>query len=404
MYVTHLESALDGTRYDAGTVQTMHAGRPLLVRYDLDAIREAVSRDAIADRPRDMWRYRELLPVPDDVVSLGEAMTPVIPCPSLGAELGLTGLFIKDESRLPTGSFKARGMAVAITMARHFGLRRVALPTAGNAGGAAAAYAARAGIECFVFMPADTPDVNKYEVPLLGAKAYLIDGHIGDCGALVEAGKEPMGWFSLATLKEPYRLEGKKTMGLEVAEQFDWKPPDAIFYPTGGGTGLIGMWKAFSELTELGWIQATPRLYACQSSGCAPLAGAFASGERFATPVERPSTIAAGLCVPGGIGDFLCLDAVRATGGAVLTADEGRLREWMGRASAAEGVSLCPEAAACLDGLEQAVADGLVGRDERVVVFNTGAAQKYVEVLRRELPRLDRETRDWSELGRVGGV
>jgi len=269
-------------------------------------------------------------------------------------------------------------------MAKHLGIERVALPTAGNAGGAAAAYCARAGISCLILMPAHTPAVNRYEAGLFGAKAYIVDGHIGACAKIV-AELEADGWFSLATLRESYRLEGKKTMGLELAEQCGFDLPDAIFYPTGGGTGLIGMWKAFEELLALDWIgDSRPRMYACQSSGCAPLVHAFDAGERFASPPTDPHTIAAGLLVPGATGDFMVLDAVRASGGAALFADEERLPYWMGRAAALEGISLCPESAACLDALARAVREGGVGADEHIVVFNTGAAQKYVEVLAAE--------------------
>ena len=372
--VTYLESPIDGTRFEKDTIQTTHEGRPLLVRYDLSAVPD---RDVLATRPPDMWRYREFLPC-DEPVSLGETMTPLLRCRRLGAAMGVPDLFIKDESRLPTGSFKARGMAVAISMAKQLGITRVALPTAGNAGGAAAAYAARAGIECLVLMPKFTPAVNRYEAGFLGARSFVVDGHIGACGKLVAE----TGWFALSTLKEPYRLEGKKTMGLELAEQMGWELPEAIYYPTGGGTGLIGMWKAFAELEEAGWMDGPrPKMVACQSSGCAPLAPAFAAGERFAEPVSNPETIAAGLCVPGAVGDFLILDAVRESGGAVRTADETQLTHWMGRAAALEGISLCPEAAACLDALASAPA---AERSGRIVVFNTGAAQKYVEVLARE--------------------
>src|SRR5262245_16847560 len=256
-FVTHLESALDGTHLPADRPQTLHKDRPLWVKYDLDAVRRELTKEKLAARPPTMWRYRELLPVADDadIVSLGETMTPLIACPRLGARFGLHDLWVKDESRLPTGSFKSRGLAMAISMCRQFGIRRVAIPTAGNAGGAMAAYAARARIEAYVFMPADTPAINQYECAAAGARTFLVDGLITDCGAIVRQGKEPMGWFDLSTLKEPYRIEGKKTMGLELAEQLGWRLPDVIVYPTGGGTGLIGMWKAFLELAQLGWIE-----------------------------------------------------------------------------------------------------------------------------------------------------
>jgi threonine synthase len=383
----------------------VHAGRPLWVRYDLPAIRRAVTRENLARREPNLWRYRELLPVEDvvDVVTLGEGMTPLLECPRLARALGMRRLLVKDESQLPTGSFKSRGMAVAVSMAKEFGISRVAIPTAGNAGGALAAYAARAGIECFVFMPDDTPLVNRLEAALFGARGFLVDGLIGDCGAIVREGQERMGWFDMSTLREPYRLEGKKTMGLELAEQLGWKLPDAILYPTGGGTGLIGMWKAFAELAELGWLEsiAMPRLFACQSSGCAPIATAFDRGERFANAPANPHTMAAGLRVPVAVGDFMILDAVRASRGAALAADEAGIPGWMRLATRLEGLSLCPEAAVCIGALERALATGAIRCDETVVLFNTGAAQKYVEALASDMPRLEKAAVDWDEIAKA---
>jgi threonine synthase len=383
-FVSHLESTADGTRFPFGQVHTTHEGRPLRVVYDLARLRREVERAWVERQPPDLWRYRPLLPVGERVVSLGEAMTPLLPAPRLGRALGVERLHVKDESRLPTGSFKARGMAVAITMAAELGIRRVALPTQGNAGAAAAAYCARAGIECFVFLPADAPEVNRAEAEILGAKVTLVQGLIGDCGSLVREGRERMGWFDLSTLREPYRLEGKKTMGFELAEQLGWRLPDVILYPTGGGTGLIGMWKAFRELLALGWLESPglPRLFACQSTGCAPLVRAFERGERHAEPFPDPRTIASGLRVSSTIGDVLVLDAVRSSGGRAMAADEGRLAAWARRASELEGIALCPEAAACVGALERAVAEGSIRPDETVVLFNTGAAQKYADVLR----------------------
>jgi len=291
---------------------------------------------------------------------------------------------------------------MAVTMARALGVTMAATPTAGNAGGALAAYAARAGMKCVVFMPGDTPIVNQLEAKLYGASAFLVNGLINDCGRLVAEGAKRFGWFDFSTLKEPYRLEGKKTMGLELAEQLGWDLPDAIFYPTGGGTGLIGMWKAFGELAEIGWLEGAaakgrrPRMYACQSSGCDPIVAAFERGERFAAPPPNPRTVASGLRVPKAVGDFMILDAVRASGGKALRAREERLAEWMSLASAEEGIGICPETAACLDVLEEAVSAGEVKPDERVVVFNTGAAQKYVEAMQSALPRIDLGNIDWA--------
>jgi threonine synthase len=403
-FVTHLESALDGTVLAADTIQTTHRDRPLWVRYDLDAAGRSVSRQDLLERPHTMWRYRELLPIAppdDDAVTLGETMTPLVPCPRLAETLGLDALWIKDESRLPTGSFKSRGMTMAISMANRFGVQRVALPSAGNAGGAAAAYAARAGMECYVFMPADTPAVNRYEAVAHGARVFLVEGLISDCGRVVREGTAPMGWFDLSTLKEPYRIEGKKTMGLELAEQLGWRLPDVILYPTGGGTGLIGMWKAFEELAHLGWLSGDgrPRMFCCQSSGCDPMVAAFDAGLEFAEPARDPHTVAAGLRVPAAVGDFMILAAVRASGGRAMAADEDRLDEWMRLVCGLEGISLCPEAAACVGVLQRALAEGSIRRDEQVVLFNTGAAQKYVELLRVELPTLDTgRPVDWEKL------
>jgi len=402
-HVTHLEGAIDGSRLEAGVLQTTHEGRPLWVRYDLDAIGRSVSRDDIAQREPTLWRYRELLPVADDanVVSLGEGMSPLLTCERLGAELGVDALSIKDESQLPTGSFKARGLCMAVSMAKELGVRRLAIPTAGNAGGALAAYAARAGMEAFVFMPADTPLVNRREAALYGARAFLVDGLITDCGAIVREGAEHLGWFDVSTLKEPYRIEGKKTMGLELAEQLGWELPDVILYPTGGGTGLIGMWKAFGELEALGWLESNrrPRMISCQSAGCAPIARAFEAGERFAEEFLGAATEASGLRVPKAVGDFMILDAVRESGGTARAAPEETLIPWMHRASALEGIALCPETAACLEVLRELVVAGEIDRSERVVVFNTGAAQKYTEVLPDEpgpVPRRGDGAVDWN--------
>jgi threonine synthase len=402
-YVTHLEAAIDGTRLPFGQLHGMHANRPIWVRYDLPAIRAAVTPEVIARRPPSLWRYRELLPLPLDVepVTLGEGMTPLLPCPTLGKQLGLNKLWVKDESQLPTGSFKSRGQTVCVSLAKWLGVKRVALPTAGNAGGAAAAYAARAGMECYVFMPADTPAVNQFEPYLYGAKAFRVNGLINDCGKIVRDGAERMGWFDLSTLKEPYRLEGKKTMGLEVAEQLGWRLPDVILYPTGGGTGLVGMWKAFRELVELGWIPASklPRLYSIQAEGCAPIVRAFEKGERFAELYPNAHTAASGLRVPVAVGDFMILDAIRESGGKAIAAPEACIQPWMVRASAAEGVSVCPETAMCFDALERLVRSGEVKEDDEVVVFNTGAATKYLEALPVELPTVDKDAVEWATIG-----
>jgi len=398
-FVSHLEAAIDGARLPARQLHTTHENRPLWVRYDLPAVARAISRDDLRARPSTMWRCRELLPFESEssIVSLGEEATPLLPCPRLGAALGLPNLFIKDESHLPTGSFKARGMAMAVTMARELGITRLAIPTAGNAGGALAAYCARAAIECFVFMPHDTPIVNRLEALLFGARVFLVNGLINDCAAIIREGAQRMRWFDMSTLREPYRIEGKKTMGLELAEQCRWTLPHAIFYPTGGGTGLIGMWKAFAELAALGWLDnpRLPRMFCCQSTGCAPIVHAFDHNLRFAEPPADPRTIASGLRVPRALGDFMILDAVRASGGRALAVEESRLLEWMRLATTLEGISLCPESAACIGAARRALADGHISPDDRILIFNTGAAQKYVEAIDAPAPTLDFRAIDW---------
>ena len=400
-YVSHLEAAIDGTRLPAREQHTLHEGRPIWVRYDLGAVSSALDKEALQKRPPTIWRYRELLPAEDErvVVSLGEGMSPLLRCDRLGGSLGLSNLFIKDESQMPTGSFKDRGQTVAITMAKWFGVKRVAIPTAGNAGGSMAAYAARAGMEAFVFMPEDTPEINQYEAVQAGAHAYLVNGLINDCAKIVLDGREAMGWFDFSTLKEPYRIEGKKTMGLELAEQLDWSLPDVILYPTGGGTGLIGMWKAFQELDELGWLagERMPRMVAVQSDGCCPIVRAFDRGEKFAEPFEDATTIALGLRVPAAVGDFMILDAIRESDGCAVAVSEERISEWMRLGTEAEGISIGPESAACIGAAESLLSSGWLTPDERVVLFNCGGARKYPKLIQAELPRLDKDdVPDWA--------
>jgi threonine synthase len=402
-YVSHLEGAIDGTVLPFGQVHGMHNGRPIWVRYHLDAIRRAVTPERFLEREPSLWRYRELLPLPADVepVSFGEGMTPLLDCPRLAANLGLNKLWVKDESQLPTGSFKSRGMTTAVSMAKWLGIKRLALPTAGNAGGAAAAYGARAGLEVFVFMPEDTPGVNQMETMQFGAKAFRVNGLINDCGKIVRDLTEKAGWFDLSTLKEPYRLEGKKTMGLELAEQLGWRLPDVIFYPTGGGTGLIGMWKAFQELKELGWLKNNkmPKLVSCQAEGCAPIVRAFDKGERFAELFPNAHTVASGLRVPVAVGDFMMLDAIRASNGRAVAGREATIGPWMIRSGSLEGISICPETAVCFDVLEKLLHDGWIAKDDEVVVFNTGAAQKYIEALPPQLPRVTKEDDVTKQIG-----
>ena len=400
-FVTHLESAIDGTRFEPGHLYTTHKDRPLWVRYDLPAIARSVDRDTISRRSSDIWRWRELLPVQAEssIVSLGERTTPLLKSPRLGKALGLPNLWVKDDSQLPTGSFKSRGQAVAISMANELGVRRVAIPTAGNAGGAMAAYAARAGMEAYVFMPSDTPRINQFEATMAGAKVFLVDGLITDCGKIVRAGKEAMNWFDLSTLREPYRIEGKKTMGLELAEQFSWRLPSVILYPTGGGTGLIGMWKAFQELKELGWLDSAdlPRMVSVQSNGCAPIVRAYENGSRFAEPFSPAATIASGIRVPAAIGDFMILDAVHESHGTAVAVDESRIIEWMKLGMSSEGISICPESATCIGAAIKLLEQGWLTPDDRIVIYNCGAAQKYVDVTTLNLPRItSSDFNDWN--------
>ena len=394
-FVTHLECANCQSEYQAGEVHGLcvKCNRPLWVRYDMDFVRKEFPKKSLFGRPPTLWRYLELLPVEDpaNIVSLTETITPILPAKRLGSEFGLEDLLIKDESRLPTGSFKARGMTMAVTMAKELGLKRLAAPTAGNAGGALAAYAARAGMESWIFMPADTPVINQKECLLHGANVFAVDGLIDDCGKLVREVMSEMGWFDMSTLKEPYRIEGKKTMGLELAEQFEWELPDWILYPTGGGTGLIGMWKAFGELKAMGWLKSDkrPKMVSCQSDGCAPIVKAFESGARHAKRVDNAATMASGLRVPQAVGDFMILDAVRESGGVAMSSPEGDIPKWMQLANSKEGVAVCPETAVCLGVLDQLIGQGKIKSKDRVLVFNTGAAQKYPESVSTEVPMLD---------------
>jgi threonine synthase len=381
MLVTHLECSLTGERYEAGRVHGMsNAGKPLLVRYDLDKARETLTRDSLAGRERTMWKWRELLPLPDGVppVSLGEPETPILPLSRTAERAGAASLLVKDEGRLPTGSFKARGLAMAVTMAKHFGISRMALPTNGNAGAALAAYGARAGIETIVICPAETPEINVRETAAYGAKVYVADGQIDECGRLVAEGASESRWFDGSTLKEPYRLEGKKVMGFELAEQLGWKLPDAIFYPTGGGTGLIGMWKAFDELEAVGLIgPQRPRMFAVQAAGCAPIVRAFLAGEEFAERWDGAATVATGIRVPNAVGDFLILRAVRDSRGAALAVEEAAILQAVEDVARDDGLLLCPEGGAVVAGWRLALERNLVGRDETVLLFNCANGNKY---------------------------
>jgi threonine synthase len=392
MNVTHLECALCGLEYEARRLHNLctKCGKPLLVRYDLQQAARTLTKESLTARRADLWRYREVLPVDDDqnIVSLGEGWTPLLRAQRLGRQLGLSGLYIKDESQNPTQSFKARGMAAAVSMAKELGAQKLAVPSAGNAAGALAAYAARAGMEAFIFMPDDTPRANIVECEQTGAHVTLMAGLITDCGAEVARRKDAEGWFDVSTLKEPYRVEGKKTLGYEVAEQMKWDLPDVIIYPTGGGTGLIGMWKAFDEMEQMGWIgPKRPRMVTVQASGCAPIVRAFETGQRFADEFPNAATVASGLRVPKAVGDFLILDAIRASGGTALAVSDEELIAATREIGAAEGIFCAPEGAACLPALKKLMTTGMVTANDRVVLFNTGSGVKYLECFAgRDLP------------------
>lgn len=392
--LTHLECTHCRRAFDAGALHGAcpDDGRPLYPRYDLDAVARAVRKEDLIGREASLWRYRELLPVrdPQQIVTLGEGWTPLLPLTRLASEWGLRCAWVKDESQMPTGSFKARGMAVAVSRAKELGVMRVAAPSAGNAGGALATYAARAGLEAFIFMPEDVPLINQIECEAAGARTYLVRGLITDCGRLVRVNGERMGWFDMSTLKEPYRVEGKKTMGFELAEQLDWELPDLVLYPTGGGTGLVGMWKAWEELEQIGWIgPRRPRMVAVQAEGCAPIVRAFHAGAEEATPWENAATGASGLRVPAAVGDRLMLRALRESGGTAVAVSEAEIAAAIRLLASREGLFAAPEGAATVAGLRHLLDDGLVDRDERIVLFDTGSGLKYPEWFAPRLPVLE---------------
>jgi threonine synthase len=383
--LTHLQCSKCGERYDADQVQTVckKCGKPLFARYDLEKAKETINKRELVGRVSSMWRYREILPVrrSENVVTLGEGWTPLTTTHRLGESLGLKSLLVKDEGIIPTGSFKARGLSAAISKAKELGVKRVALPSAGNAAGAIAAYGARAGLEVYVFMPDDAPKVNAVESDVVGSKVVFVKGLISDAGKLVKDGAQEMGWFSVATLGEPYRVEGKKTMGLEVAEQLDWKLPDVIIYPTGGGTGIIGMWKVFDELEQMGWIgRERPRMVSVQAEGCSPIVKAFMEGKEESQFFEGANTVAAGLRVPKALGDFLILKAVKESRGTAIAVSDEELMADVRLISRLEGIFACPEGAATISALRKMVEAGEVDRSERVVLFNTGTGLKNPNV------------------------
>lgn len=379
-FVTHLECTETGDQHPRDTLLGLSkAGAPLVVRYDLEALGAAVDKSTVASRPPDMWRYREFLPLgPDvEVISLGENMTPLVRVPTVEKRLDVAEILIKDEGRLPTGSFKGRGMSCAVSMAKAFGVKRIAIPTAGNAGAGLAAYATRAGLESFVFTPADTPEVTASEIAFHGAKAWRVNGLVGDCAKIVADGSDEMGWFDLTTLKEPYRVEGKKTMGLELAEQYGWTLPDLIFFPTGGGVCLIGMWKVFKELKAIGWLDGPlPKLVAVQSTGCGPIVDAFNSGAKDVEPWGEVTTGIHGVRVPNPLGGKMVLETLYESDGFGTKVDDDAVHEARAQICADEGLHICPEGAACLVALEMEREAGRVGSKDRVAVFNTASGLK----------------------------
>ena len=384
VHLTHLACTACGKSHDAAVPQNVCTicGKPLYPQYDLAAAARTLTKAALTTRVKSLWRYREVLPVrfDADIVTLGEGFTPLLPAPRLGGKHGLAKLFIKDESLNPTQSFKARGMSTAVSMAKQFGLKKLAAPSAGNAAGALAAYAARAGIEAHLFMPVDTPQANVIECREMGAHVTLINGLITDCGAEVAKRKGAEGWFELSTLKEPYRVEGKKTLGYELAEQLNWTLPDAIIYPTGGGTGLVGMWKAFDEMEQLGWIGAQrPKMFSVQAAGCQPIVRAFAAGEKFAAEHVGAHTRASGLRVPKAIGDFIMLDILRKSGGGAVAVTDDEMIADTREVGRTEGLFVAPEGAATYAALKHLLTAGKIHPAESIVLFNTGAGVKYLE-------------------------
>jgi len=401
--ISHLECSVCGKQREAGIIHNLcECGGPLLVRYDLARAKAAWTRETLAAGPPTMWRYSPMLPVrdPRSIVSLGEGMTPTLRVSRLGGDLGANDLWVKDEGLNPTGSFKARGLACAVSMCVELGIGKVAIPSAGNAASAMAAYAAAAGIEAHIFMPRDVPQANYIECKAFGAHVTLVDGLISDCGRIVAERKDAEGWFDVSTLKEPYRIEGKKTMGYEVAEQFGWSLPDAIFYPAGGGVGLIGMWKAFEEMEALGWIGSErPKMIAVQAEGCRPVVDAFERGDQRSQFWENAHTVAAGLRVPKPLGDALMLQAIRASGGTAIAVSDQELLDASIQLASKEGIFAAPEGGACVAGFRKLLANGFLKPSERVVLFNTGSGLKYLEAFSTRFPRLTS-----SEQDKLGGL
>jgi threonine synthase len=401
--VTHLECSLCNQKFQAGKAWNLcPCGGPLLVRYDLALLRETWSLDSFASAPDSMWRYAPVLPVQlaSSIISLGEGMTPLLPVPRTGARIGASDLLVKDEGLNPTGSFKARGLSCAVSMCVELGIRKLAIPSAGNAASALAAYAAAAGMEAHIFMPQDVPQANFIECKAYGARVTLVEGLISDCARIVAELSLREGWFDISTLKEPYRIEGKKTMGYELAEQLGWELPDAIFYPTGGGVGMIGMWKAFEEMEALGWIGSKrPKMIAVQAEGCQPVVRAFNEGAERSRFWDGAATVASGLRVPKPLGDFLVLRAVRESGGTAVAVPDADLIDAGIQLATEEGIFISPEGAACIAGAEKLLRDGFLKRDEKIVIYNTGSGLKYLEAYSTRFARTAS-----GETGKLGGL
>jgi threonine synthase len=401
-FLDHLQCTVCNQRFSADEIRTVcpDCGKVLFARYDLPSARKAMSRD-FDRRPSAMWRYYELMPVRDraNIVSLGEGRTPLLHAARLGRAYGFDRLFIKEEGLNPTGSFKARGMSAAISRAKELGVHTIAAPSAGNAAGALAAYGAAAGMETWVFMPSDAPEINKIESAVCGAKVYLVNGLISDAAQIVRQAGPRRGWFDLSTLKEPYRVEGKKTMGFELAEQCGWQLPDAIIYPTGGGTGMLGMWKAFDELEQLGWLGSErPRMISVQAAGCAPIVRAWREGKEQSEAWHDARTIAAGLRVPHAFADYLILRTIRQSGGAAVAVSDDEIIESIGEVARLEGIFMCPEGAAAVAAFKHLAAQGYLHPEQRVVLFNTGSGLKYPELVKGEFHRLDSSDPNASEI------
>ena len=385
-YLTHLECTYCHATYPADEVIRLCAecSKVLYPRYDLAGARDALNPDELKNRPANMWRYFEVMPVLDEanVITLGEGFTPIFKAERLGDKIGASAVYIKDEGLNPTASFKARGLSAAVSKAKELGINKLTMPSAGNAAGAMAAYAAKGGMEAYVFMPKDAPEANQIEVSISGGDLTLIDGLISDAGILSRKRAAEEGLFDVSTLQEPYRVEGKKTMGYEIAEQSDWELPDAIIYPTGGGTGIVGMWKAFAEMEEMGWIgPKRPKMYAVQAEGCAPIVRAFREGAEFAEPWENAQTMAAGIRVPGAIGDYLILGAIRESGGGALTVTDDEMKYYMSLVATLEGMFICPEGAATAVALNKLLVAGDLSPDENILLLNTGSGLKYLDVM-----------------------